>query len=482
MNTRLCHFSCQKWTFGQKTMDSWLNEELSGCAFKDQRLTTRFKSIVACLSEKSGKSIPEICEEWASTKAFYRFLSNERVEASEILAGHFEQTMSRVKSIKGPCLVLHDTTEFIYNRKKPLSNNSSPLSSTNKQYDVGFGKDYKTGSILLQASLAITLEGLPLGLTSTKFWTRKGSDPDKELKKKNSPTCMPAEAKESIKWQESLNTTHKLLGCHASKVIHVSDRESDIYDYMCNCHELNAYFIVRSSVNRLTEESTLVDEVALTKRAFKHMINYQDANGNNIEATLNIKIKQLKIKASRNNKQSCYPELPITVVSAVEVDRPVDREPIKWTFLTNLPVSNKEESLSVIDWYKQRWKIEVYFKVLKCGLKVEESKLRTAERLTRLIAICCILAWRIHWLTMLNREDRRLAPKLAFDNVERLILENYIKKKKPETLQDYILRLAKLGGYLARSNDPPPGNTVIWRGLNRLYELKAGFELAQNCG
>ncbi|WP_027706632.1 IS4/Tn5 family transposase DNA-binding protein, partial [Zooshikella ganghwensis] len=63
-------------------MDSWLNEELSGCAFKDQRLTTRFKSIVACLSEKSGKSIPEICEEWASTKAFYRFLSNERVEAS----------------------------------------------------------------------------------------------------------------------------------------------------------------------------------------------------------------------------------------------------------------------------------------------------------------------------------------------------------------------------------------------------------------
>ncbi|WP_038290454.1 IS4/Tn5 family transposase DNA-binding protein, partial [Zooshikella ganghwensis] len=67
MNTRLCHFSCQKWTFGQKTMDSWLNEELSGCAFKDQRLTTRFKSIVACLSEKSGKSIPEICEEWAST-------------------------------------------------------------------------------------------------------------------------------------------------------------------------------------------------------------------------------------------------------------------------------------------------------------------------------------------------------------------------------------------------------------------------------
>lgn len=167
----------------------------------------------------------------------------------------------------------------------------------------------------------------------------------------------------------------------------------------------------------------------------------------------------------------------------MEVEGPEGRERIRWTFLTNLPVEKKSDSIKVLDWYKQRWKIEIYFKILKSGLKVEESKLRTADRLVRLIAICCILAWRIHWLTMLNREDKYLSCQVAFDDTERLILEKYHKRMaEPKTLQDYIIRLAKLGGYLARKSDAPPGHTVIWRGLNKLYELRAGMELANFVG
>lgn len=45
------------------------------------------------------------------------------------------------------------------------------------------------------------------------------------------------------------------------------------------------------------------------------------------------------------------------------------------------------------------------------------------------------------------------------------------------TLQLYITNLARLGGYLARTSDPPPGNTVVWRGLRRLADIQLGMEI-----
>jgi len=84
---------------------------------------------------------------------------------------------------------------------------------------------------------------------------------------------------------------------------------------------------------------------------------------------------------------------------------------------------------------------------------------------------------------MLNRDDTCSSPALAFSELERRILRHYFRERnKPKSLQQYIIRLARLGGYLNRSNDPPPGNTVIWKGLRRLAELSAGFELAQFVG
>jgi hypothetical protein len=43
----------------------------------------------------------------------------------------------------------------------------------------------------------------------------------------------------------------------------------------------------------------------------------------------------------------------------------------------------------------------------------------------------------------------------------------------------YLTELARLGGYLAHAKDPPPGNTVTWRGMTRLIDsnLAASLEL-----
>ena len=128
-----------------------------------------------------------------------------------------------------------------------------------------------------------------------------------------------------------------------------------------------------------------------------------------------------------------------------------------------------------------RWKIELFHKILKSGCKAESSKLRAANRITNLIAIFCILSWRIFWMTMLNRTSPNASYKLALTDIEIKLLDTLIKNKnisRKKKLSYYLISVAKLGGYLARNSDSPPGNTVMWRGLTRLTDIELGFNMA----
>src|ERR1700712_3625444 len=101
---------------------SWLEREVAGCQFQDVRHGKRFVTLVAQLSGHIGGSIPFACQDWAATKAAYRFLSNARVDEEKILAGHFLCTRERFAATNdSPLLVLHDTTEFSYHRDDPES-------------------------------------------------------------------------------------------------------------------------------------------------------------------------------------------------------------------------------------------------------------------------------------------------------------------------------------------------------------------------
>src|SRR5580658_2190516 len=97
--------------------DDWLDRELGECAFNDERLGKRFRSLLQQLSSSPGGSIPLACQDWTNTKAAYRFLDNDRVSEAEILAGHFDATRDRVSRTAGSILVLHDTTELTYHRE-----------------------------------------------------------------------------------------------------------------------------------------------------------------------------------------------------------------------------------------------------------------------------------------------------------------------------------------------------------------------------
>ena len=130
---------------------------------------------------------------------------------------------------------------------------------------------------------------------------------------------------------------------------------------------------------------------------------------------------------------------------------------------------------------------QVFHKILKSGCKVEESRLRTAPRLVSSIATCCVLAWRIFWMTMVSRTDPAAAPMVALTRLELDLLDEIGKRQSrpppSSSLSAYIDRIARLGGYLGRTNDPPPGNIVMWRGLARLTDIAIGFSLnAENVG
>jgi len=386
-----------------------LDKELVSSRFCDLRLGRRFRRLVRQLANKLGQSIPLAYQDWTNTKAAYRFLSNPRVNEEAILAGHFQATRERVKAASGPILVLHDTTQFTYARET-----AEAIGVLHKSF-IGSGKDgrprqHTVCGILMHSSLAVTAEGLLLGLTAVKFWTRSEFKGTNALKRKVNPTRVPIEAKESIRWLENLKQSTDLLG-DPSRCVHVGDRESDIYELFCSAEESGTNLLLRTCVDRLADDG-------------KH--------------TIAAAMRRTKVKA-----------------------------------ITNLPVRSRKEAVEKLTWYAMRWRIETFHKILKSGCRAEASRLRTAERIVNLIAVFCILSWRIFWMTMMNRVAPEASPLVALTPLETRLLDELLrdhtnKRCCRRTLSVYLTKIARLGGYLARAKDPPPGNTVMWAACHGL--------------
>jgi len=200
-----------------------------------------------------------------------------------------------------------------------------------------------------------------------------------------------------------------------------------------------------------------------------HRVEVRDSKGRVGTAAVELRYRRIRVLPPIG-KQKRYPALALTVIYARERDAPADRPAIDWKLTTDLPVTSCEEAIEKLRWYALRWKIEVFHKILKSGCHAEEARLRTAERLVKLIAVFCILSWRVFWMTMINRSASNADPRLALTTGEIAILDRLVadRGQPAKTLSSYLIKVARLGGYLARTRDPPPGNIVMWRGLSRL--------------
>ena len=461
---------------------SWLEREVAGCQFHDARHGKRFRTLLRQLSDQIGGSIPFACQDWASTKAAYRFLSNERVSEEKILAGHFFCTRERFAATRdAPVLVLHDTTEFSYHREDPEAIGIVHKMAT--KYALGGQPGHHTTcGVLMHSSLVVTRDGLPLGLAAIKFWTRDKFHGANALKRSINPTRVPIEQKESYRWLENLRQSTALLA-DPGRIVHIGDRESDIYELFCIAHDAGTHFLLRTCVDRLAGEGdhTIADEMQEIKVQGLHRIEVRNKKGEVGEAVLELRYRRIRVLPPVA-KQKLYPALMLTVLHATERNPPKGRDRVDWKLVTDLPIRSRQDAIEKLQWYAMRWKIETFHKILKSGFKAEEVRLRAAERIVNLIAILCLLSWRVFWMTMINRTLPEAVPELALTPTEIYLLDQLVSDKpgtapSANTLSLYLTKLARLGGYLARAKDPPPGNLIMWRGLTRLTDIQLGFIL-----
>ncbi len=461
-----------------------MDQELRGCDFGDQRLAERFRKLVGQLGDRVGGSIPWACKDWANTKAAYRFLANGCVNESGILSGHFRSTRERVPAGEEPLLVLHDTTEFSFHRAD--ADGIGLLKRVVGPTDAwGRRREHPTCGILMHSSLAVTTAGLPLGVAAIKFWTRSEFKGCNTLKRHVNPTRVPIADKESIRWLENLRQSTALLA-QPGRCVHIADREGDIFELFSVAQEAKTHFLVRTCVDRLCGDGsrTVAKDMQQAGLRGLHRVWVRTRQGDMTQAVLELRCLRFLVLPP-TGKRKLYPPLALTVIHATERGTPAGRERIDWKLLTDLPVQSRRDLVEKLDWYAMRWKIETFHKILKSGCRAEAAKLRTAERLANLIAIFCLLSWRIFWTTMANRTAPDSSPLVAFTPLEIRLLDVLVKDKpgprraKP-SLSKYITKLARLGGYLARAGDSPPGNQIIWRGLARLTDIELGAELVGN--
>lgn len=464
----------------------WIEQELATVKLPDARLAKRLQQLVGQMAAGLGRSIPLACQDWAATKAAYRFFSNARVREDQILAGHFLATRRRLSCGEELLLVVHDTTEFTYRREDMAAVGLVSKGSVRKD-EQGRPVYFTTCGICLHSSLAVTLEGLPLGLTAVKFWSRKVFHGRKAKRKAHNA---PIEEKESMRWLENLRASTELLG-QPERMVHVGDQESDIFDLFGAAQRLGTHFLVRTRADRLADGGppTVGEAVGRTARRGLYRIAVRNRRGEESEAVLEIRYRRVRLQTPKGKKKR-YPELMATMIEAREQEVPADRDRIDWKLITDLAVSTRRQAVEKVQWYALRWKIEVFHKILKSGCRAEQARLRTAPRLTNLLAVFCILSWRVFWLTMTNRIAPDASPDLVFTDLELRILDRLVNDKptaptRQYKLSRYLIKLARMGGYLARNGDSPPGNETIWRGLTRLIDVQLGVmmgaELVGNC-
>ena len=455
------------------TDNQWAAEEFAQVELKDGRLNWRCQELATVLGQQPDAPINQACEDWADTKAAYRFFDNKKVTPGRILAPHQQRTVGRMGQ-HGLVLAVQDTTFFNYTHH-PHSEGLGEIGNK-KQKQRGFG---------MHATLALTPTGMPLGLLSQAFFTRPVDEPSHQP---NELHKLPIEEKESYRWLQAFEQTIALTP-DGVDVVTVCDREADIYEMFSLAQEKAAKLLVRAAADRVLVDNEArklwpkVEGQAIAGFLKVHIPPNQKRAART--ATVSIRFTQVKLKPPWRPNQK---KLPIVTLNAILVreDNPpagVD-EPIEWLLLTNTPVVTFADALQVVQWYCGRWQIEVYHKVIKSGCQVEDCRLKTADRLLNYIALMSVIAWRLLWLTYINRTHPDLPCTAILTTIEWESLYMRIHKttqlpQSVPTVRQAVRWIAQLGGFLGRKGDRQPGVTVIWRGWHRLQDLAATWYLVK---
>lgn len=440
--------------------NNWVYEEFNNLAIDCGRLIKRFIKTMVTISEKINESIAGASENKAEAKAIYRLIGNEKITKDVVLDSHKNATIKKIREIEEKTILsVQDTSELKYTSHK-------------KTTGLGeYGTEKNSRGLIVHSNIAVTTEGITLGLLDQKIWAR---DPSERGKSKDTYK-RPIEEKESYKWIESMEKSSKGIP-EDIRIVNVCDREGDIFEFFLKCKQEDRLFLVRATQNRTTDE-----ELKLFERINNEVVSGKvivriprDTRKNNPvrEATLETKYASIKVAVPGylKSKYKKLEYLDITIILAKEINVPEGISPIEWYLVTNISINSFNDAVEKVKWYTQRWKIERFHYVLKNGCEVEKLQQRDAETLKKMILMYSIISIRILNITYYARQHPEASCEYALDEDEWKLLfcmanRTNIPPKQVLTIKEAVGYLAKIGGFLGRKGDGDPGVKVIWKGL-----------------
>jgi Transposase DDE domain len=406
---------------------------------------------------------------------FNRFLGNAKVTTARVIESWGEGTAAAAEGRH--ILAIQDTSEINF------------TTTAKRRRGLGeIGKGNGRG-VLLHPMLAVDAEdGSCLGLVSGQVWTRKG-------RRAVSHDLRDLSDKESQRWIATALAAKPLLS-RAAMVTVLGDRESDIFALYASAAEQRFHVIARSMHDRkLADGSGLYTaSEAMTVADQRAIVLPARAQRTERVAVLELCFGAVNLARPQTRFLRHLPEsLPLSLVDVREHDPQAGTEPLHWRLLTTHPVENPEQAWHVVEWYKRRWLIEQFFRVLKTqGFRLEDSQIATADRLLKLVAIAAKAAVII--LQLLQARDGRgyQRVRLAFNANEIATLaalnqhlEAQSKRLRnpypPDSLGWAAWIIGRLGGWDGYPSSKPPGPITMKHGLEYFYAVTVGRSLKDVC-
>ncbi len=307
----------------------------------------------------------------ACTVGFGRFLGNRAVKPDEIFAAAGAATGARAADRH--VLAIQDTTHLSFPRRSGGS--------------LGPGGSGQAAGLFLHPLLVLDAsDGTALGLAAGRVWTR---GPDKVGPRRQ----RAIEDKESMRWIETGAAAKAALAA-ARQVTLIADRESDIYEEWVMLPDSGFDLLTRASRDR---------RLAGGERLFAVAADWPEADrvGLDLPARKNRPARHATLALKYGTVEICRPGhcstpgLPKTVtlqlVEVEELDPPPGEAAIHWRLLTTHAVTSVAEAHRIVAWYRQRWRIEEYFRVLKkSGIDLEAAMIEGRHALLNLVAMAAV--------------------------------------------------------------------------------------------
>jgi hypothetical protein len=470
---------CQRKAIDQALIQSpeiWAARIYASAALPDERLNARLVDIASTFAAKPTDSIPQACGHWAQAKATYRFIENERI-TMEALQQPVNDSTAKICAGLKEVFVIQDT---------------STLNYSNLVETTGLGPICENDSrgLLLHSALAVREDGVPLGLLHQQYWARETKAPGAA----KAPKRRPIEEKESMKWIHGVRGARQAIADKVPedqrpRLIHVFDREGDIYEAFQEIVSKGDGAVIRCAYNRRVEGEVAKAHESVHNAPLLGTVSIEvPRKKGQVARRSAVELRCLKLTLMNPNPSRCPDNEPISLhlVEVWEAAAPEGVTGLRWLLWSAEEVTTLEEALRVVRIYKLRWQIEEVHLCLKSGCRVEKLQFDTAERLVKLLVLFLPIAVRIVQLRTLARQQPQAACTLVLSRDEWRALWTYVKKKPPAkttpipSLAQVVRWIGRLGGHLGRKGDGMPGVRALWRGWRDLQLLTTLYQASRS--